>query len=290
MLGKLFRVVLDSKTILLKAEKGKRVWVNERQNVVLKCCWSKWNKISASRNHEFIQTTEYPYFPSISYVYRFGFLHFYMEELLQGKKVVIAETPFEMIPESINNLSKFHEGSSEIIDFDFDNELQKYHALLMDLPMELNEEISGLFSLINEQLPKTARLKLGNIHGDLTFRNILMSENQFSYIDFEHSEYSLPEFDYVMLRLDWEVYQHERVTYEKYFKILISYLKENVLEDFYNQCPCNQNYNMKFTREILLLFIFRFLVYRINSNLYDETEKVLLIVNYLHRKIGQYAK
>ena len=98
--------------------------------------------------------------------------------------------------------------------------------------MELKDEISGLFSLINEQLPKTASLKLGNIHGDLTFRNILISENQFSYIDFEHSEYSLPEFDYLMLRLDWEVYQHERVTYEKYFKILISYLEENILEDF----------------------------------------------------------
>ena len=68
-----------------------------------------------------------------------------MEELLHGNEVVIAETPFEMIPESINNLSKFHEGSSEIVDFDFDSELQKYYALPMIFPWNLKMRYQGYF-------------------------------------------------------------------------------------------------------------------------------------------------
>ena len=288
--SKLAKVVVDPKTTLLKSEKGKRVWVNEGRRAILKCCWTKWNKIMAGQNHDFIRNSDFPGFPSSSYRCHLGFLHIYLEELMWGKPVVIQETPFEMIAKSISNLSEFYQKNSSIVSFDFRSELHKYHELLVNLPVVIYEEMLSLRNLIDLQLPEVARLKVGKIHGDLTFRNILVAGNQLHFIDFEQTECSLPEFDYLTLRLDWEVYQSQRVTYEKYFKFLIGYFEENALEGFYQQCPFYRDCNSEYSKEILLLFIYRFLVYRINCNLNNETDRVLLILNYLYRKISEYAK
>ena len=119
------------------------------------------------------------------------------------------------------------------------------------------------------------------IHGDLTYRNILKSNN-IAFIDFDRSDLNYPEYDYFLFNIDLYTYkQFNKPTYSQFFDNLLMFtLNDNFMsreiEDFYQ---LNNKFldNKKIIHIIKYLLLYRTLVFTLLNFRFNETIPVVIL-------------
>ncbi len=112
-------------------------------------------------------------------------------------------------------------------------------------------------------------VSLAVIHGDLTWRNILICNGMFSFIDFDRSEEGFPEHDLFLLYFDYLFHKSGVARYEKLITIIIDDLLKTkkyieISDRFYSLVP-EFSVNRNNIENIMRLFLMRTL-----NNIYQD--------------------
>ena len=148
------------------------------------------------------------------------------EELLPGKIASINEW-HDSFSIKISKLleplfTKTH--LSEVLNIS--NEFSNINKLSNDFSGFLIESLRDFKKIATKNLLPNRETSITKaiIHGDLTFRNIIVSNNALSLIDLDRSTITFPEFDYFLLGIDLLLYKHPSISYKSLIDIAIKML------------------------------------------------------------------
>ena len=171
--------------------------------------------------------------------------------------------------------------------FDLEREFGQYDYLFAYYPpgwreavLQIQEKIRELIhsNSSDSQICKTV------IHGDLTYRNVLKSNDSTMYVDFDRSEISYPEFDFYLFCVDLETHRVGPSTYELLFDNIFRLIDGKLAlideVDYYKMFP-DFGENKVFMQEMKLLFLYRTLVLTLQyyTNTTNVPERIFTRVN-----------
>ena len=126
------------------------------------------------------------------------------------------------------------------------------------------------------------------IHGDVTYRNILLNNNDLSLIDFERSAFDFPEIDFLNFILDLNFHNKSHTSYKNYIDYLLTiYNNEEYIEIFKN-LETSKNFkviNYDNLRFVYLKFLIRQLAIVTNVSYYHKGVQIKAIFKSLNNKL-----
>ena len=133
------------------------------------------------------------------------------------------------------------------------------------------------FKYLRSEATGTKYLKCGQIHGDLTYRNIVSYNKNNYYFDLDRSELSFPEFDLFMLHIDTKMVLEDMVSYKNSLKYAESLFENHEVSKhiqlFYKVSP-EYSTNQKYYSIIVNLFYVRVLAYIFSDASFDANISV----------------
>jgi len=218
------------------------------------------------------------------------------ETKLNSREFHINNINNEIVIKVFSQLTQFYEKylnisfafTKTMID-EYDHLYIYYHQDWIDKLLILKNIINYKLSLFTGN--KEIKSVLTIIHGDLTFRNILKSNN-IAFIDFDRSDLNYPEYDYFLFIVDLYTYkQHHKPTYINFFDNLLMFtINDNILSNeidkFYE---INNKFfeNKKILRIIKFFLLYRTLLFTLLNFRINEAEPVVIIDKCL-RSIQNY--
>lgn len=152
--------------------------------------------------------------------------------------------------------------------------LEKYENLV---PLKYKDQFNKLcrkkIEFIKGQSTDIAPIACSQIHGDLTYRNIIKGNINFLYLDLDRSELSFPEFDLFMLYIDIKMTGEALSSYQNSLD-LISHLPDDKnikdsLEKFYDEIP-DFSINQQYLSRLISLYYVRCLAYIFSDANFDS--------------------
>lgn len=138
--------------------------------------------------------------------------------------------------------------------------------------------------------PKKISITKSLIHGDLTYRNILVHNQKINFCDFARSDITFPEFDIYLFEIDKITHSSKCRSYIEFFKNIIRFIDGTIqiatLQKFYS---FNNRFktNKKIEQELKFLFLYRMLVLSLqNFKVKDPLPSKLL--NYIEKRLINY--
>jgi hypothetical protein len=189
------------------------------------------------------------------------------EQFIDGYPLNIEDVSLGLIKEILISTKKLYYGNIKNNFFNLEAELKKYDVLSDKyFPLDWRDKIFAIKCNIHNILKKFDLNTLACktlIHGDLTFRNILTTNDGLFLIDFDRSEITFPEFDFYLLYTDLLTHQSSNVTYKKFFDNIFKLVKyqlpmEKEIE-FYHIFGCFKK-NETIETALRYLFLYRSLV------------------------------
>ena len=133
-----------------------------------------------------------------------------------------------------------------------------HNELLID--NHITERLLDACETIFNQLPDYLQLPIGKCHGDLTFSNILFTNNKFYFIDYLDSFIETPIQDIVKLKQDtlyfWSIQMYNKKFDKIRLKIIFDYIDTKINDYFRNNEYYYKTYNV-----LQLMNILRILPY-----------------------------
>ena len=128
-----------------------------------------------------------------------------------------------------------------------------------------------------EKMPKSFKVPCGKCHGDLTFSNMLFSNNRMYIIDYLDSFIESPIQDIAKVRQDSK-YHWSLLMYEKTYKIdfirvdmIFKYIDDSI-DKYFSNCKYSEYY-FKLYRYFQLMNLLRILPYVKSDNVYEYLNK-----------------
>lgn len=140
------------------------------------------------------------------------------------------------------------------------------------------EELEHAKSIIKYVMPDEIQLPVGKCHGDLTFSNILFTNNNFYFIDYLDSFIETPLQDIVKLRQD-TVYLWSTKMYKKCFdsirlKMIFEYI-DNKIDTYFK----NNEYYTKYYYFLQLINITRIIPYIKSAEICEYLKNIIHNLN-----------
>ena len=215
------------------------------------------------------------------------------EQFIEGDSLNIEEVSLELLKETFTLTKALYCEHHRSVFFNLEEELKKYDVFLNKyFPLDWRDKIFGIKKHIYHKLTKMDLSKLVSktlIHGDLTFRNILKTNDGLFFIDFDRSEITFPEFDFYLFYTDFLTHQSSDVTYKKFFdnifKLVNYQLPMEKEIEFYRLFSCFKK-NKPIETALRYLFLYRSLVLTL---LYIKTFSSLSIdlINFVDSKLQE---
>jgi hypothetical protein len=146
------------------------------------------------------------------------------------------------------------------------------HKLLLDLPKKSSSYVY-----------KT------QIHGDVTYRNVLSNNNNFSLIDFERSAFDFPEIDFLNFILDLNFHKKQHTSYKNYIDYLHTIYNNEEYLNIFKKLEKSKNFkliNFDNLRFVYLKFLIRQLAIVTNVSYYHKGVQIKSIFNSLNSKLN----
>lgn len=147
-----------------------------------------------------------------------------------------------------------------------------HNELLIDNP--ITERLLDACEIIFNQLPDYLQLPVGKCHGDLTFSNILFTNNKFYFIDYLDSFIETPIQDIVKLRQDtlyfWSIQMYNKKFDKIRLKIIFDYIDTKINDYFRDNEYYYKSYNV-----LQLMNILRILPYVKKESVRDFLHSVI---------------
>jgi hypothetical protein len=189
------------------------------------------------------------------------------EQFIEGDPLNIEQISLGLFEEIFTSISILYREHARHIFFNLDEELNKYDVFLNKyFPLDWRDKICDIKKTICHKLSKMDLSKLvckTLIHGDLTFRNILVKKEALFFLDLDCSEITFPEFDFYLFYTDLLTHQSSNITYRRFFdnifKLVNYQLPMEKAIEFYQFFTCFR-INKPIEMALRYLFLYRSLV------------------------------
>jgi hypothetical protein len=189
------------------------------------------------------------------------------EQFIEGDPLNLEEVSAGLFKEIFTLTKTLYCEHNRHVVFNLQEEFKKYDILINRyLPSDWRDKIFNIKKNIYRKLIRNNLSELvckTLIHGDLTFRNILTTNEGFFFIDFDRCEITFPEFDFYLFCTDLLTHQSSNITYKEFFDNifkLVNYQlpmeKEIEFYEFFSYFEKNRSID----RELRYLFLYRSLV------------------------------
>lgn len=187
------------------------------------------------------------------------------EEMIKGTNISFESINRKSLINIINEFNKLYSKNKKNIIFDIKKELSIYENLIKNYPEKWKEKLEKIKKIIIQKndfgSKKNIKAVKTYIHGDLTFKNILLNKNNFYFIDFDRSGINFAEFDIWLFKLHYLTYKYD-YSYKGFLNYILNFINNKIiieeLEYFYN---LNENFaiNKKMSYILKYLFLYRML-------------------------------
>ena len=126
------------------------------------------------------------------------------------------------------------------------------------------------------------------IHGDVTYRNILSNNNDLSLIDFERSAFDFPEIDFINFILDLNFHNKSHTSYKNYIDYLLTIYNNEEYIEIFKKLEKSKNFkliNFESLRFVYLKFLIRQLAIVTNVSYYHRGVQIKAIFKSLNDKL-----
>lgn len=205
------------------------------------------------------------------------------ETFLLGNQLILEKINKKILINIINSLSEFYLENKKSEIFDLKKELNSFDNLIKYYPKIWEEKINLIKKIIFEKNKKNnfCQIFKTKIHGDLTYKNILLYNNQFYFIDWDRSRTSFPEFDIWLFKIHSLIYKKGKPSYELLvdyiFKLIRKEINVKELNYFYDS-KNDFKVNLEITDILKYLFLFRIIVLSL-QNFYKDKKMPMDLLN-----------
>jgi len=261
--------------------------INEKESVVYKCSFNKIGYQNVKNNYSFLKTSGLRKCPKAVSISEIDDAVVSVESFLGGTLLKVKDLNSNIINKLFHDLKEMYLNNISRQTFDLEREFGQYDYLFAYYPpgwreavLQIQEKIRELIhsNSSDSQICKTV------IHGDLTYRNVLKSNDSTMYVDFDRSEISYPEFDFYLFCVDLETHRVGPSTYELLFDNIFRLIDGKLAlideVDYYKMFP-DFGENKVFMQEMKLLFLYRTLVLTLQyyTNTTNVPERIFTRVN-----------
>ena len=268
------------------------VIVNNRMNIVYRIPLNAYGNSRICNNYEFLlKYRKYLLTPKAINLFHSGsnYLNnkvvFSSESKLKSKLIQAPNINNDTFADIFNQLSVIYEYNYNTSIVTTDLIMNKYDHLFIYCPQDwidklsiIKNNIKNIIGSISEDSTFSAVLTI--IHGDLTYRNILIN-SKVEYIDFDRSEITFPEFDLFLFLVDLHTYkQFREPTYEQIFNNIFNFIKnDNMTKEIEMFYGLNNKFyeNKKILPIIKYYFFYRTLIYTLLNFRFYVSEPVTIL-------------
>ena len=274
------------------------VIVNNRMNIVYRIALNAYANSRICNNYDFLlKYRKYQLIPNAINLFHTGSKYlnnkvvFSSESKLRSKLVQASNINNETIADVFNELSVIYDHNHNTSIVTLDIIMNKYDHLFIYCPQNWIDKLSIIKNSIKNIVgpingDNTFEAVFTIIHGDLTYRNILI-DPKIEFFDFDRSEITFPEFDLFLFLVDLHTYkQYHEPTYEQVFNNIFNFINNDNLMD---EIEMFYGLNNKFyaNKKILLIikycFFYRTLIYTLLNFRFYVSEPVTILSKCIDR-------
>jgi thiamine kinase-like enzyme len=240
--------------------------INREKGLVHRCSYNENGYKAAKNNYTFLKTSGFDRCPEAVSISEINGNVISTERLLKGRFLRVEELNDNIINELFCNLKKLYLKDIVCQRFNLEREFERFDSMLEYYPSKWVDMVLAIKTKIKKMLDANHsedRVYKTMIHGDLTYRNVLMSAGKPMYIDFDRAEISYPEFDFYSFVTDLETHKTGVPTFELFFDNIFKLINNKSTAsdtiDYYG-IFCDFKANKAFELEIKLLFMYRIVV------------------------------
>lgn len=269
---------------------NKMIFIDKIKGIVYRCSTNELESIGIGNNYNYIVSSKFSNIPKPISIQKNDDLIISAESLLVGTQIDIQDVTSEMFAEIIRQINPLYNINRSIQHFNLQNELNsydKYFEYYCSLWVDKLVKIKHLI-ISSIDLPRMDEMYVCKtlIHGDLTYRNILLTNDKFLFYDFDRSEISYPEFDIYLFYIDWLTHI-DKPKYEVFFSNIFKFIHNEIdissvgVLDYDNP---NFKMNLDIAAHLKFIFLYRMIVLSLqnfNSNSTYPIKVLNMIINEL---------
>lgn len=252
--------------------------IDKKGLIVYRCSLNKLGHTAILRNYDFLQSSRIDDAPQPLGLWRKDDIAISAESLVDGEGLRADEVDTKVTKRIFGRLYPIYRQYKIVINFDVDKWFRAYDYFLSCYNPLWVDKLNTLREMIVERLAFSRQRKNNHvantcIHGDLTFRNVVLGGDRVVFIDFDRWGVDFPEFDIFLFYIDSLTHRQTPVTYETFLTHVIQFIKGRMnvpeIETLYNVNP-EFKVNRRFDRDIRNLFLYRTMVHILQS--FDNKE------------------
>jgi thiamine kinase-like enzyme len=214
------------------------------------------------------------------------------EETINAQEIFLSDLDPNIYSDSTfknicTTLQKYHSKTLKQVELYKVDEMNQYDFLIdkgnRDAFNKVKNNLTSLYKLKDSLTVCKAR-----IHGDITYRNILVNNQKLFFIDFERASFDFPEFDYLNFILDFHFHSTPKTSYRNYIDYLVDiYIDKNFLHIF-SMLEEDNNFKSKNPDNIQLIYL-KYLIRQVaivtNVSYYEKYIDINSIYKSINNKI-----
>ena len=239
--------------------------IDNAKRAVIRCSLNNVGNSEIRNNVEFLIQHPHPAFPAVNFMPAMRNRLISGESLLSGATPTPQEVSEDLIRGTIAVLNDALYNRYKIESkFNAKAELDSYEELLVSHPSHVRAMMSEIRNELDARLESmTAMVRKTRIHGDLTYRNIVVSDRMIGICDWSRSGIGFPEFDVYLLVIDARTYSSHTVTFPLFFQSILDFFNAQAdVEEVGILYKLNPDFevNQSVDKGLRALFLYRMLV------------------------------
>ncbi len=205
---------LDFRNIEVFISYNNLVAVNREKKQVYRMSFNKIGSFNLKNNYAALKNIQGILTPKPLSINESGNIVVTTETLLPGKPIGVGQAE-GLAKDIFRELANFYKNNKQSSEFNLEAELSNFEAIKNYYPAVWNEQLTIIRNKILDQAINRGKFTAIKtlIHGDLTYKNILVNEGHFSFFDFDRSAVSFMEFDVWLFEVHRQTYL-EKPSYE----------------------------------------------------------------------------
>jgi thiamine kinase-like enzyme len=269
------------------------LFFNEEKKQVYRCSLNKFGYRDIIKNYNFLMNSKLNNIPEPITLWEKDNIAISAEKFMKGKKVNLQDINSKLILNILQKMSILYAESNILTDFNVNKALHAYDYLMLyynPLCVEKLKELKKIIIQKNDTVKISKKRNVVNtiIHGDLTYRNMLLNNDQIILCDFCRSEISFPEFDIYLFFIDKITYSNTNkpINYITFFDNIIKYINDEIkipeLKIFYN---INNKFKINKEMEKILryLFLYRMAILTLQNFKIRDSSQIKILDNIIER-------
>ncbi len=270
---------------------GMLIVIDREKELVHRCSYNKNGCKNTKNNYTFLKTSGFDRCPEAISISEINGNVISTEKFLKGTFFRAEELNDDIINELFCSLKKLYIKNIVCQRFNLEEEFEKYDNIFECYPSKWINTVLEIKTKIKKILNENHsgdKVYKTMIHGDLTYRNILMSAGKPMYIDFDRSEISYPEFDFYSFVTDLETHKTGMPTFDLFFDNIFKLMNnESTLSNVIDYYKMFYGFkaNKTFVLEIKMLFLYKTVVLLIPYFIGTAEEFAENILTYVNNKL-----